>query len=131
MLKITYSMRRLTSLSREEFQTYYKRNHTRVLNADEAELLGMRRYVQLHALSEEECNRLDNGRGGAESFDAIAEIWLDDYDYYLENWWSEAGQTALKKLMEDEQKFIDWERSVMTCSREIVFVDGPSTPARP
>ena len=99
-------------------------------NAEEADLLGMRRYVQLHPLSEAECEKLDNGRGGEASFDATAEIWVDDYDFYLEHWWSDAGQAALQKLMDDEQKFIDWSRSVMTCSRELVFVDGPSTPAR-
>jgi hypothetical protein len=112
MLKITYNMRRLPHLSREEFQTYYRKTHTRVLSPSDVERLGMRRYVQLHALSEEECARLDNGRGGEESFDAVAEIWLDDYDFYLENWWSDEGP-----------------RSVMTCYRELVFVDGPSTPA--
>ena len=130
MLKITYNMRRLPHLSRDEFQDYYRKSHTRVLNAEEADLLGMRRYVQLHPLSEAECEKLDNGRGGEASFDATAEIWVDDYDFYLEHWWSDAGQAALQKLMDDEQKFIDWSRSVMTCSRELVFVDGPSTPAR-
>jgi hypothetical protein len=130
MLKITYNMRRLPHLSREEFQTYYRKNHTRVLNPTDVERLGMRRYVQLHALSEDQCAKLDNGRGGEASFDAIAEIWLDDYDFYLENWWSDEGQSALRSLMDDEQNFVDWSRSVMTCSREFVFLDGPSTPAR-
>jgi hypothetical protein len=129
MLKITYNMRRLPHLSREEFQTYYRKNHTRVLQPDQVEQLGMRRYVQLHALSEDQCAKLDNGRGGDDSFDAVAEIWLDDYDFYLKNWWSDKGQEALKALMDDEQNFIDWSRSVMTCYRELVFVDGPSTPA--
>ena len=129
MLKITYNMRRLPHLSREEFQTYYRKTHTRVLGPADVERLGMRRYVQLHALNEEECAKLDNGRGGEDSFDAVAEIWLDDYDFYLENWWSDEGQRALRALMDDEQNFVDWSRSVMTCYRELVFVDGPSTPA--
>lgn len=130
MLKITYCMRRLPHLSREEFQTYYRRNHTRVLSAEDAGKLQMRRYVQLHAHPEEACKALDMERGGEPSFDAIAEIWLDDLDAWEKNWNREEGHAVLRKLMEDEQKFIDWSRSVMTCSRELVFIDGPSTPAR-
>ena len=36
MLKVTYCMRRLAKLSRQEFQTYYRKNHPRVLDAQEA-----------------------------------------------------------------------------------------------
>ncbi|MCE2391728.1 MAG: EthD domain-containing protein [Proteobacteria bacterium] len=131
MLKICFCMRRLPQLSREEFQTYYRRDHTRVLNPEEVEALGMRRYVQLHALSAEQCARLDMGRGGEPEFDAVAEIWLDDEESFERNWLGEAGQAALRRLMEDEQKFVDWSRSVIFMSRELVFMDGPSTPARP
>lgn len=130
MLKITYCMRRLPHLSREEFQTYYRRNHTRVLDSDEAAKLKMRRYVQLHAHPEELCAKLDNGRGGEPSFDAVAEIWMDDVETWEASWNGEEGQALIRKLLDDEQNFVDWSRSVMTCSRELVFVDGPSTPAR-
>jgi len=33
--------------------------------------------------------------------------------------------------MEDEKKFVDWSRSTIFMARELVFLDGPSTPARP
>ena len=130
MLKITYCMRRLPHLSREEFQTYYRRTHTRVLSPEDAGHLEMRRYVQLHASSEEDCDGLDMDRGGEPSFDAIAEIWLDDHDVWEQKWNSEEGRAVLRQLMDDEKNFVDWSRSVMTCSRELVFIDGPSTPAR-
>ena len=129
MLKVTYCMRRLPQLSREEFQTYYRKNHPRVLDAQEGSQLGIRRYVQLHALPEEDCDAMDMGRGGEPSFDAVAEIWLDDHETLVEQWYSEAGRTVLQKLMADEQKFVDWSRSVMFCSREMVLIDGPTTSA--
>ena len=130
MLKITYCMRRLPHLSREEFQTYYRRKHTRVLSQEDGAKLQMRRYVQLHALEEEACHALDMNRGGEPSFDAVAEIWLDDYEVWEQHWNSEEGHAVLRQLMDDENNFIDWSRSVMTCSRELVLIDGPSTPGR-
>lgn len=131
MLKICFCMRRLPHLSREEFQAYYRREHTRVLDPAEVETLGMRRYVQLHPLSAEKCARLDMGRGGEPEFDAVAEIWLDGEEAFEERWLGEAGQAALRRLLEDERKFVDWSRSTIFMSRELVFLDGPSTPARP
>jgi len=74
VLKICFCMRRLPHLSREDFQTYYRRHHTRVPNPEEVEALGMRRYMQLHPLSAESCARPDMGRGGEPEFDAVAEI---------------------------------------------------------
>lgn len=130
MFKITYCMRRLPNLSRQEFQDYYRKVHTRSLTPQDVAWLGMRRYVQLHAYSSEECAEVDDGRGGEESFDAIAEIWLDDQEAFRTRWLSAKGQEIMRRSMEDEERFIDWTRSVHTCSRELVFMDGPSTPAR-
>lgn len=130
MLKICYCMRRQSHLSREEFQEYYRKKHTRVLDPDEVAALGMRRYVQLHPLSAEQCAQLDMGRGGETEFDAVAEIWLDDYEAFERHWMGEKGRAAISKLLEDEKNFVDWERSVIFMSKELVFLDGPSTPGR-
>jgi hypothetical protein len=130
MLKITFCMRRLPHLTREEFQNYYCKVHTRVLDPEGVAALGMKRYVQLHAYPEEECAELDMGRGCEPSFDAVAEIWLEDHDAFERNWKGPAGMEALKKLLEDERNFVDWSRSVIFMSKELVLMDGPSTPAR-
>ena len=130
MVKLTFCMRRLPGMTREAFQEHYRKRHTRVMDAEEAASLKMRRYVQLHALPEEQCDPIDMGRGGEPSFDAVAEIWLDDYETWEQNWNSEKGRAIIQKMLDDERKFVDWSRSVMTISKEIVFLDGPSTPAR-
>lgn len=130
MLKITFLMRRLESLSREEFQTYYRKVHTQVA-PNATETLGMRRYVQLHALPEDVNDAFGESRGGEPSFDAVAEIWLDDYEAYERHWNSEEGKEVLQRLLEDEKNFVDWSRSVIMMSKEVVFLDGPSTPGRP
>jgi len=130
MLKINFCMRRLPHLSREEFQRYYRKVHTRVLDADGVAALGMKRYVQLHTYPEEDCAELDMGRGCEPSFDAVAEIWLDDHEAFERHWLGPKGIEALKLLLEDEKNFVDWSRSVIFMSKELVMMDGPSTPAR-
>ena len=53
MLKITFMMRRKPGMTREEFQHYYRKVHTRAAGPDATDILKMRRYVQLHALPED------------------------------------------------------------------------------
>jgi uncharacterized protein (TIGR02118 family) len=130
LLKITFLMRRLPHLSREEFQTYYRKVHTRAAGPNATDALGMRRYVQLHALPEDVNDKFGESRGGEPSFDAVAEIWLDSYEAYERDWNSEEGKKVLDLLLEDEKNFVDWSRSVIMMSKELVFIDGPSTPAR-
>lgn len=130
MLKITFMMRRLPHMTREEFQTYYRKVHTRAAGPDATDILAMKRYVQLHALPEDVNDEFGESRGGEPSFDAVAEIWIDDYETYERAWKSEDGQRILHLLLEDEKNFVDWKRSVIMMSKELVFIDGPSTPGR-
>lgn len=125
MLKISYCMRRKPHLSREEFQAYYRKKHTRVLTPEETAELRMIRYCQLHVVDEEINALLDCGRGGEPAFDAVAEIWVESEQDWRDSWLAEGGQKALEKLKLDEQNFVDWSRSVIFMSRERVMLDGP------
>ncbi len=125
MVKISYCMRRKAGLSREEFQTYYRKKHTRVLSAKETAELSMIRYCQLHVLSDEINELLDFNRGGEEPFDAVAEIWVESEEVWRNSWLAEGGRAALEKLKIDEQNFVDWSRSVIFMSKELVMMDGP------
>lgn len=125
MLKISYCMRRKPEISRKEFQDYYRKKHTRVLSAEESGELKMIRYCQLHVVDEEVNVLLDSERGGEPAFDAVAEIWVESEEAWRNSWLSEGGQAALAKLKIDEQNFVDWSRSVIFMSRELVMMDGP------
>ena len=129
MMKISYCMRRKPHLSRQEFQDYYRKKHTRVLTPEETAELAMVRYCQLHVVDEEVNELLDSERGGEPAFDAVAEIWVESEDVWRNTWLSEGGQVALEKLKLDEQNFVDWSRSVIFMSRELVMMDGPVTTA--
>ena len=125
MMKISYCMRRKAHLSRREFQDYYRKNHTRVLTPEETQELSMVRYCQLHVVDEEVNDLLDSNRGGEPSFDAVAEIWVESEETWRNSWLGEGGQAALDKLKLDEKNFVDWSRSVIFMSRELVMMDGP------
>ncbi|HBQ49001.1 MAG TPA: EthD family reductase, partial [Hyphomonas atlantica] len=47
MIKLTFCLRRLPHLSREEFQVYWREKHAPLV-AKHAEVLGILRYVQNH-----------------------------------------------------------------------------------
>jgi hypothetical protein len=106
MVKLVFCLRRLSHLSREEFQRYWLERHGPLV-ASHAEALRIQRYVQLHTREDEINPQLRASRGGPEEFDGIAELWWRDRDDLLAAIATEAGQQASQALLEDERRFID------------------------
>src|SRR5688572_7518594 len=52
MVKLTFALRRLPDLTREEFQRYWLEQHGPLVRSH-AEVLGIRRYVQTHTAPDE------------------------------------------------------------------------------
>jgi hypothetical protein len=52
MIKLTFALTRLPSLSRAEFQDYWYNTHGPLV-ATVSEVLGIRRYVQMHSAPDE------------------------------------------------------------------------------
>ena len=63
MLKLVFCLHRLPHLSREEFQRYWREEHGPLVRRH-AEVLGIARYVQSHALGGEADAALRACRGG-------------------------------------------------------------------
>ncbi|MBU39594.1 MAG: ethyl tert-butyl ether degradation protein EthD, partial [Acidimicrobiaceae bacterium] len=82
MLKLTFCMRRLPHLTREEFQNYWEKKHPHSASPNAAELLGIRKYVQVFPISEEENRQVKEIRNGMDEFDGVAEIWIDDLETF-------------------------------------------------
>ena len=74
MIKLTYCLRRLPRLSRDEFQRYWRETHAPLV-ASVKETLRIRRYVQLHSLSADASEQIRASRGGPEGYDGVAELW--------------------------------------------------------
>ena len=119
---MTLCMRRLPHLSRAEFHRFWSEEHPKAAVADAAEVLGIRRYIRVFALSEELNEALRTIRGGEVDFDGVAEIWLDGVDDYLERWRVGPGLEVVKAFLDDERNFVDWTRSVFFLGEEEIVI---------
>ena len=117
MIKLSFALRRLPRLSREEFQRYWRGQHAPLVEKHR-EALRIRRYVQLHAVDDPLNEALRSSRGAPEPFDGVAEIWWNSPEDLAAAMGSPEGVAAGAELLEDEKRFIDLERSPLWLGRE-------------
>jgi hypothetical protein len=115
MIKLNFYVRRISDMSDEDFQNYWRDTHG-PLWAKHAEVLGCRRYTQIHD---------DPEHPVAVALKTGYKVVGEAYDGYSVACWSEiavlekalateAGQAAWRAIFEDEKKFIDHERSMLS-----------------
>jgi uncharacterized protein (TIGR02118 family) len=121
MIKLTFCLTRLSHLSREEFQAYWRNTHAPLV-ASVAETLQIRRYVQLHSLPLAASETLRASREGPPGFDGVAELWFDSLEAMAENATRSEAQAAGRLLLEDERRFIDLPKSPLWWGEEKVIV---------
>lgn len=111
MIKLTFCLKRLPSLSREEFQAYWRETHAPLVKRH-AKVLGIARYVQSHTLPEGTAHALAEPRGSTgQDYDGVAELWWTDMESFAAAGQTEAGRAAGQLLLEDEARFIDLPNS--------------------
>ena len=124
MIKLVFALRRRPDLTFEEFQTYWRQTHAPLV-AERAEVLKIKRYVQVHTRDLEGLHaafRKRNG-GAPEPFDGVAELWFDSLDDMGGD--DPARRQAQAELLADEANFIDLPNSPMWLAdeHEIVSLD--------
>ena len=123
MIKMAFCLRRLPHLTREEFQARWFNVHGPLVR-ERAQILGIRRYVQLHSLDDALSAGVRAPRQSPEPFDGIAELWWDSVEEFAPSQSSPERRQAGAELLEDERKFIDLPRSPVWMARERPVVDG-------
>lgn len=121
MIKLTFCLVRLPSLSREAFQKYWYDTHAPLV-ASVAEALQIRRYVQMHSLPGDVSAGIRASRDAPPEFDGVAELWFDSVEAVMENGRRPEAQAAGALLLEDEKRFIDLPRSPLWWGQEKVVV---------
>lgn len=121
MLKLTFCLRRLPSLSLQEFQDYWLNKHGPLVRSLQP-ALRIARYVQLHRLDNDWGDGMRAVRGAPESYDGVAELWWRNDEDYLAGRRDPAAREAGRLLLEDEAKFIDLAASPLWLSREHAIV---------
>jgi uncharacterized protein (TIGR02118 family) len=124
MIKLVFMLKRREGTTREEFQRYWRTEHAELVKRH-ADVLGVRRYVQTHALDTDLDAVLAGSRGSEpRQYDGVAELWWDSLEDLVRAAASEAGQAAQGELLEDERRFIDVARSPIWLGEELVVVEA-------
>ena len=105
MIKLVFTLRRREGTTREEFQRYWLEDHGRLVTSLRDALPQMRRYVQSHTIDGPANESIRAGRGSAEPYDGITEVWFDGLDSMSAG--TEAAAEAGRRLLADEGTFID------------------------
>jgi len=122
MIRLVYVCRRLPSLSREEFQGYWREKHGPLV-AKHATAMRIHRYVQTHTIAEITDGTLREGFGQTAAYDGVAELWWDNLDELTAIAQAPKGQQAWQELLDDERNFIDFPRSSMWLATELPQVN--------
>jgi hypothetical protein len=118
LIKLTFCLRRLPSLSRAGFQAYWFEQHAPLV-ASVKDTLRIRRYVQLHSLPAGVSETLRQTRAGPEGYDGVAQLWWDSFEDMASG--DPKAAEAGRLLLEDERKFIDLPNSPLWWGEEKVI----------
>lgn len=122
MLKIILCINRKPGMSREEFHSYWKGDHKKIVR-QVAGPLGMRRNVHNRTMSTELDDNLRQSRGALlDDYDGVAESWFDSLEALTVARSTEEGRHAARILAEDEERFIDFSRSKIFFVEEEVVI---------
>ncbi|MBI3991730.1 MAG: EthD domain-containing protein [Candidatus Lambdaproteobacteria bacterium] len=117
MIKLTFCIRRLPQLSREEFFSYWHGHHA-ALARKNAKAMRVARYVQLHALEDRINDVLRGSRKAPQGFDGVAEMWWPSREEMNKAFSTPEGKAAGKEMLADEKNFIDLANSPIWLSEE-------------
>ncbi|MGH7299718.1 MAG: EthD domain-containing protein [Candidatus Rokuibacteriota bacterium] len=122
MIKLVFCLRRLSHLSREDFQRYWLDSHGPLVR-ELAPALNVKRYAQVHTVSSAFGDALRRHRGAPEDFDGVAELWWESVEDFARAGSTAEGREAGRRLLEDEKRFIDLARSPIWFGEEHALVD--------
>ena len=120
MIKLIMCLKRNPSLSRQEFQDYWKNNHA-ALFMKNAHIMRTQKYVQSHTITSPLNDGMKASREMMDEYDGVAEVWFESESELMEAMGSEEMARLGQVLIEDEQKFIDHGSSCAFIVNEVEF----------
>lgn len=113
-----FCLRRRPDLSREEFHAYWRDRHAPLVR-EVAPVLRIQKYVQSHSFDDPRIAAPVAARGASiAAYDGVAELYWDSIEDILAAGESKEARDAGRRLLADEQKFIDLANSPIFWVRE-------------
>ena len=118
IVKLHFPLRHQTSIPEAEVRAYWLQNHGPIIRSH-APASGILRYQQVHRIEHLLEAALRESRATiVEPYLGHAEVW-----FRMDRVQTAASKAANLAAVEDESKFIDFERSTMFIAKEHVIVD--------
>ena len=118
MIKIVFCVRRLPTLSPDEFYRYWLESHEPLVRRHAA-TLRIRRYTQGHTFTDPRIDPAVTARGcEVQPYDGVAEVSWDSIEDLVDAGSTPEGRAAGRALLEDERRFIDLPNSSLFYVRE-------------
>lgn len=122
MVKLIFCACRRPGMSHEEFLKYWNEQHSPLVK-ELSKALGIRRYIQSRTIEPNLNNQLRHERGTLKPFDGVAELWWDNIEEIEALGSTSEGREAIRRLIEDERRFIDLTRSSLFLTEEHMVFD--------
>jgi uncharacterized protein (TIGR02118 family) len=122
MYKLVFCIRRRPDLDVVVFRKHWLDNHGPLVRGL-ADAFRINRYVQSHTIQPEFNDALVGGRGMAPPYDGVAEVWWDSVEEAIGAFNSPVGQEANRRLVEDEERFIDFAGCTAFMTEELVILE--------
>ena len=106
MIKFVYCVRKLPSLSDEDFRDYWLNKHGPLVKSF-AKTLKAKKYVQSHTIDTPLNGIAREPRSSKKAYDGITEVWWETHDDLMAVVQTPEGQQALGALVADEARFCD------------------------
>lgn len=107
---LVFCLRRLPSLTRAEFLSYWRDAHAPLVR-ERAAVLHIARYEQAHPVPGGPAQPVADVRNAPPPYDGIASLWFDSVEEFYAGGSTPEGRRAARELLEDERRFIDLEHS--------------------
>src|SRR5271165_7015196 len=123
MIKLVYVVRKRADISEKDFHEYWLKQHGPLVRSF-AKSMRAKKYVQSHTVSEDAGSRIRATRPKMkQTYDGITEVWWDSLEDFGGGGAVKGGAEAARALLEDESKFIDFERSSIFLTEEHEIFD--------
>ena len=123
MIKLVYVIRKRADVSEKDFHEYWLKTHGPLVRGF-AKSMRAKKYVQSHTVFEDAGKQIRGTRPKMkETYDGITEVWWDTVEDFSGGGAVQERAEAARALLEDESKFIDFERSSIFLTEEHEIFD--------